>query len=115
MSLDAQDIAAVERLLRPYFYRVERLILMATQAEIDALTTQLTSSAAASAAATATLIADDASISAEIARLKVANPTLDITALSASVQASIDAVTAAQAAVDATTALVPAVTPPAVP
>lgn len=60
---------------------------MATQADIDALTTALT--------------ADDAAIAQEIANLQAANPDLDLSALTA--------------AVAATAALVPAATTPTAP
>lgn len=60
---------------------------MATQADIDALTTALTDA--------------DAAIQQEIAKLEAANPSLDLSGL--------------KAAVDATAALVPAATTPAAP
>ncbi len=66
---------------------------MATQADIDAISTKL-------AELQTTLSADDASIQAEIDALKAANPSVDVTAL----QSAVDSLSAQ---VDATTALVP--------
>jgi hypothetical protein len=72
-------------------------LLMATQADLDAVTASL-------ATLKDTLVADDSAIQAEIAALQSANPGLDLTGLQA-------AVADVSAAVDATTALVPAATP----
>jgi hypothetical protein len=69
---------------------------MATQSDIDALTTRLTELGT-------TLTADDSAIQAELARLAAQG--VDVTALS-------DAVDSLAADVDVTTALVPAATPP---
>jgi hypothetical protein len=71
--------------IRETLQRIENT--MATQADIDALTTALT--------------ADDAAIATEIANLQAANPNLDLSALTA--------------AVAATAALVPAATTSAAP
>lgn len=78
---DADGLADIRETLK----RIETK--MATQADIDALTTALT--------------ADDAAIATEIAALQAANPSLDLSAL--------------QAAVAATAALVPAATAPTPP
>jgi ABC-type xylose transport system substrate-binding protein len=72
------------------------MIKMATQADIDALTTQL-------ATLSTTLTADDGAIQAAIAALSAQG--VDVTALQA-------AVSTLSSAVDATTALVPAATTP---
>lgn len=73
---------------------------MATQADIDALTTKL-------GELKDTLTADDAGIQAEIDALKAANPAVDVSGL----QSAVDALSAQ---VDATSALVPApAAPPA--
>jgi hypothetical protein len=76
------------------FHRLERLILMATQAEVDALTAKLGDLGN-------TLKADDSAIQTEIARLQ--SQGVDTSALSAAVDSLAQDV-------DATTALVPAPT-----
>ena len=72
---------------------LERLDIMATQADIDALTAQITDRDAALATALA-------GIQGDLDALKAANPAVDITALQASVAALGDTVAQA-AAVDA--------------
>jgi hypothetical protein len=75
------------------FALTRRLILMATQADIDAITTKL-------GELKATLVADDSAIQQEIKKLQEQHPALDLTALQ-------DAVDDVSKAVDDTTALVP--------
>lgn len=79
--------------------RLERFTIMATQAEIDAVTSGL-------ADLKSKLDADDSAIQQEIASLQAANPSLDLSGLQS-------AVSDLSASVDATTALVPAPDAPA--
>ena len=58
---------------------------MATQADIDALTAQVTANNPALAATLASIATDTTKIEAEIASLKAANPAIDLTALTAAV------------------------------
>lgn len=84
---------------------------MATQAEIDDLTTQVQAIDTAVADAVTTLTADDSAIAQAIADLQAANPNVDVTALQAAVaQAAADVQSSLGAAVAATTALIPAPT-----
>lgn len=78
------------------FDTLERLILLATQADIDALTNAL-------AQLQAELTADDGAIQAELAKLSQANPSVDLTGLQS-------AVSNLSTQVQNTTALVPPAT-----
>lgn len=82
---------------------------MATQADIDALTTQVQAIDTAVAAAVNTLTADDSAIAQALAAVAQQNPDLDLSGVQAAVaQAAADVQSSLGDAVAATTALIPA-------
>ncbi len=89
----------------------ERINLMATQAEIDALTTALTQVSTDLATTQSDLAASSTKLQAEINALSAANPTLDLTALQAAAAPIDGVVEALDTAAQQIGALVP--TPPA--
>ena len=87
---------------------LERLSLMATQADIDALAAQLTERDATLSTSLTGIQGDLDTLKAEIAALQTANPALDVTALQA-------AVTSIAGHVDQATAIDAEKPPPAAP
>lgn len=85
----------------------ERLTHMATQADVDALTTAVNAFIDTVQTETTELAAADAAILAEIANLQSANPALDLTALTDAVGRGSTAVANLQAAADTVEAIPP--------
>jgi peptidoglycan hydrolase CwlO-like protein len=105
-------ITALARALARGIKKLERMI-MATQAEIDAVTAALVQEDSDLNTAVANLTAADTAIENQIAALQQANPALDLSGLQAELTKSQAASAAVASAVAATAAIVPA--PPAGP
>jgi TolA-binding protein len=91
--------------------RIQGEDIMATQADIDAVTAALVSEDSALNTAVTNLTAADTAIQSEIAALQAANPALDLSGLQAEMTKSQAASAAVATAVAATAALVPAPAP----
>lgn len=108
------DLAATEarltQLINRHYNQLKEL-LMATQADIDALTTEITNAVNTITTDLQTLGSDVTNVQAEITALQQQNPTVDVTALQAAANQLDSTVTSLGTSVDSVTALVPPAPP----